>query len=31
VQVILQTEAEIKQGKSPSRLDTFIKTLEEDV
>ncbi|KAM9301069.1 LOW QUALITY PROTEIN: testis-specific gene 10 protein [Morus bassanus] len=28
--VILQTEAEIKQGKSPSRLDTFIKTLEED-
>ncbi|XP_035750256.1 testis-specific gene 10 protein [Egretta garzetta] len=26
----LQTEAEIKQGKSPSRLDTFIKTLEED-
>ncbi|XP_074672819.1 testis-specific gene 10 protein [Strix aluco] len=27
---ILQTEAEIKQGKSPSRLDTFIKTLEED-
>ncbi|XP_054239075.1 testis-specific gene 10 protein [Indicator indicator] len=28
--VILQTEAEIKQGKSPSRLDTFIKTLEEN-
>ncbi|NXI61801.1 TSG10 protein, partial [Anseranas semipalmata] len=28
--VILQTEGEIKQGKSPSRLDTFIKTLEED-
>ncbi|GAB0178887.1 testis-specific gene 10 protein [Grus japonensis] len=28
--VILQTEAEKKQGKSPSRLDTFIKTLEED-
>ncbi|NXO59183.1 TSG10 protein, partial [Aramus guarauna] len=28
--VILQTEAEIKQGNSPSRLDTFIKTLEED-
>ncbi|KAM6381932.1 LOW QUALITY PROTEIN: testis-specific gene 10 protein [Alca torda] len=28
--VILQTEAEIKQGKSPSRPDTFIKTLEED-
>ncbi|NWU66862.1 TSG10 protein, partial [Pterocles burchelli] len=28
--VILQTEAETKQGKSPSRLDTFIKTLEED-
>ncbi|KAK4830485.1 hypothetical protein QYF61_011209 [Mycteria americana] len=28
--VILQTEAEIKQGKSPSRLDSFIKTLEED-
>uniref|UniRef100_A0A8D0ERD3 Testis specific 10 n=1 Tax=Strix occidentalis caurina TaxID=311401 RepID=A0A8D0ERD3_STROC len=30
MQAILQTEAEIKQGKSPSRLDTFIKTLEED-
>lgn len=28
--VILQTENEIRQGKSPSRLDTFIKTLEED-
>ncbi|KAM6438905.1 LOW QUALITY PROTEIN: testis-specific gene 10 protein [Rhynochetos jubatus] len=28
--VILQTEAEIKQGKSPSRLDAFIKTLEKD-
>ncbi|XP_021268647.1 testis-specific gene 10 protein isoform X4 [Numida meleagris] len=28
--VILQTEDEISQGKSPSRLDTFIKTLEED-
>ncbi|XP_009576495.1 PREDICTED: testis-specific gene 10 protein, partial [Fulmarus glacialis] len=28
--VILQTEAEIKQGKSPSRLGAFIKTLEED-
>ncbi|XP_042666197.1 testis-specific gene 10 protein [Centrocercus urophasianus] len=27
---ILQTENEIRQGKSPSRLDTFIKTLEED-
>lgn len=30
MQIILQTEAEIKQGRSPSRLDTFIKTLEED-
>ncbi|NXE73639.1 TSG10 protein, partial [Cochlearius cochlearius] len=30
LQAILQTEVEIKQGKSPSRLDTFIKTLEED-
>lgn len=30
MQVILQTENEIRQGKSPSRLDTFIKTLEED-
>ncbi|NXL48631.1 TSG10 protein, partial [Podilymbus podiceps] len=29
-QVILQTEAEIKQGKSPSRLDAFTKTREED-
>ncbi|XP_015706176.1 testis-specific gene 10 protein isoform X3 [Coturnix japonica] len=28
--VILQTENEIRQGRSPSRLDTFIKTLEED-
>ncbi|NXC67725.1 TSG10 protein, partial [Anhinga anhinga] len=28
--LILQTEAEIKQGKSPSRLDTFIKTLGAD-
>ncbi|POI29399.1 hypothetical protein CIB84_006851, partial [Bambusicola thoracicus] len=28
--VILQTENEIRQGKSPSRLDAFIKTLEED-
>ncbi|NXY44056.1 TSG10 protein, partial [Ceuthmochares aereus] len=27
---ILQTEAEIKQGKSPLRLDTFIKSLEKD-
>ncbi|XP_031461092.1 testis-specific gene 10 protein isoform X4 [Phasianus colchicus] len=27
---ILKTENEISQGKSPSRLDTFIKTLEED-
>ncbi|XP_048818096.1 testis-specific gene 10 protein [Lagopus muta] len=27
---ILQTENEIRQGKSPSKLDTFIKTLEED-
>lgn len=30
MQIILQTEAEIKQGRSPSRLDTFIKALEED-
>nr|XP_025959101.1 testis-specific gene 10 protein isoform X2 [Dromaius novaehollandiae] len=30
IQVILETEAEKKQGKSPSRLDTFVKTLEED-
>ncbi|KAK2544558.1 Tsga10 [Columba livia] len=28
--VIIQTEAEINEGKSPSRLDAFIKTLEED-
>ncbi|XP_008947692.1 PREDICTED: testis-specific gene 10 protein, partial [Merops nubicus] len=28
--VILQTEPEIRHGKSPSRLDAFIKTLEED-
>ncbi|XP_027669208.1 testis-specific gene 10 protein [Falco cherrug] len=28
--VILQTEAEVKQRRSPSRLDAFIKTLEED-
>ncbi|XP_061315678.1 testis-specific gene 10 protein [Pezoporus flaviventris] len=28
--VILQTEAEMKQGRSPSKLDAFIKTLEED-
>ncbi|XP_061233908.1 testis-specific gene 10 protein isoform X1 [Neopsephotus bourkii] len=28
--VILQTEAEIKQGRSPSKLDAFIKTLEEE-
>ncbi|OXB58903.1 hypothetical protein ASZ78_007689, partial [Callipepla squamata] len=28
--VVTQTENEISQGKSPSRLDTFIKTLEED-
>lgn len=30
MQVIIQTEAEINEGKSPSRLDAFIKTLEED-
>ncbi|XP_067150587.1 testis-specific gene 10 protein isoform X4 [Apteryx mantelli] len=30
IQVILEAEAEKKQGKSPSRLDTFIKTLQED-
>lgn len=30
LQVILQTEAEMKQGRSPSKLDAFIKTLEED-
>lgn len=30
MQAILQTENEIRQGKSPSKLDTFIKTLEED-
>ncbi|XP_065447712.1 testis-specific gene 10 protein isoform X5 [Chrysemys picta bellii] len=28
--VILETESEKTLGKSPSRLDTFIKTLEED-
>ncbi|KAM9567570.1 testis-specific gene 10 protein isoform 2-T2 [Guaruba guarouba] len=28
--VILQTEAERKQGRSPSKLDAFIMTLEED-
>ncbi|NXJ10893.1 TSG10 protein, partial [Odontophorus gujanensis] len=28
--VVIQTENETRQGKSPSRLDTFIKTLEED-
>ncbi|KAJ7397499.1 hypothetical protein BTVI_135130 [Pitangus sulphuratus] len=30
LKVILQTESEIKQGKSPSRFDMFIKSLEEN-